>query len=139
MSLLFLKIREVQPAVTMPVKVFFAFFLCALGESASAAEFGPAKGFKKIFAARIATLAVLPKYRNQGVAEALAETVTHLAGLVLRHAGASSRRKGGGGVRGRRPSYQPTIPGDRKLTEYITPFNFPYSCSALCVLRFRFT
>ena len=42
MSLLFLKIREVQPVVTMPVKVFFAFFLCALGESASAAEFGPA-------------------------------------------------------------------------------------------------
>ena len=42
MSLLFLKIREVQPAVTMPVKVFFAFILCALGESASAAEFGPA-------------------------------------------------------------------------------------------------
>jgi flagellar biosynthetic protein FliP len=42
MSLLFSKIREVQPVVTMPVKVFFAFFLCALGESASAAEVGPA-------------------------------------------------------------------------------------------------
>ena len=42
MSLLFSKIREVQPAVTKPVKVFFTLLLCALGESVSAAEFGPA-------------------------------------------------------------------------------------------------
>ena len=42
MSLLFSKIREVQPAVTKLVKVFFTLLLCALGESVSAAEFGPA-------------------------------------------------------------------------------------------------
>lgn len=42
MNLLFLKIREVQSVVTMPVKVSFAFVLCALGESAGAAEVGPA-------------------------------------------------------------------------------------------------